>query len=1392
MADSDSDDDSVVDSLSAISATALDGTTALLQRGLERGRLAETVEKHQLDVQRAATYCLFKLTEPCAVSATATATEEAAAAAGAEGVGASGDDDLAGPTAACAAAASAPALAAAGLKQLLSHPRLGMLVGRDLLTEVLVQVVEQVAAPGVLTAALDVFCCVLAGSANGRQQNRRQATCLARVSSRCLELLAGGAAAAAPQAQPAEAPQDVSLALAALRFFINPLARLPELQPEQRAELAAHATALLRAQLPVQLPVQGAAGGGAAAAAAATAGEGDATAVAAAPAGVTDCLELLRALLQLEASDDSGSSGSSTQTALASSSSSSSQGPAALPHALMAAGGAAVLVPLLQAPAASRRVLQLLLWVAAAGAEAQQEVTAALVEACGQCPEVQRQLVGAAGACVTELRQQRTCTAEASAPAAAARAERATQLLLEVVAAVVEAQPSLAGALLLPDWGGQPLLRVALAGLGVGGAEGVRQSSLPAAVAPATAALRLLHLLLVRCGPPPQSSLPVTAQELMPALVRLAAASAAEDGGDGGGGSSGGVCSLVLDCVHACVRGMAPREAADALCAAASGGRVLKHIAGMLAHSLQCAGGGNGHRAASVMALGELEQLQLAACLLEAGWAEVERCGLYLEYDLLPPAAALDVRRLATTLLAWQPLHRQLTEPAGAAVALALRTLHAALSIFRVTCFVRKGDAEAGVTWWAEAAVADGLVGALVDLLLLRRAPVPPQQQHHAALALQVLSMLVHCWEAVPGVRGDLLEQIQKHAREGRHALDACAMLLPAAAHVLRGLLPPEQYAQVLPLLPEEDDEVAGGAAASEEQAAQVGQRQDGQPPAGAEGEECHGRDCLERWREVMATYETDVFHSACITLGVGVALLSGIGSGWNANGSGGARDACMDQPTFKRCVEVFALGYITCCGGPGSLEWQTTAVADLLRPLAPHLPRQQLLQLVHFVGGWAADSESVRNPLAGETHERLRSVLLCLSACCESPLLLDEDLPELAERNEMELCCVLTCCEREPLPHLVKLACRWCLRLGGRRQQHGRPEAAGAPTAAVSSGLLGQTASAVLQAALRLAEGSHVGVAGPAAPAALLADCVLAVCDSALSEMYGSGLPPQLLHAASSGAPSSDGDGSAAASSTAANSAQAAAVEQLRRLGGEVQQVYEALALQLERGAVGAAGGPSATGGGAGHAVVGDEQQVLLVRAALRAGHWAAELKDQALQFYANKALDLDIRASHRADVADSLRRQAGVLRGDLDRLLLRASRPLLPRTDNQQPAKNNDEATFVTACRRGDLQHAMRLQQQDGVSVNARDTRGRTGLYRAAGEGRLKVVEWLLESGADVNAVGNRQTGDTALHRAAACGFVGVVQVLLGAGADMSTTNTAGKLPREVARNQDVRELL
>ena len=417
-----------------------------------------------------------------------------------------------------------------------------------------------------------------------------------------------------PQRQREQPPlkAEAPLALAAVGFLKGPLAALSQLPPEQRAQLAADVTALLRAQV----HMGAAAGDGRGCSSrSSSSSRGSSDSAASAAAGVADCLELMRALLQQDAAAVAAAVASSTGGAAtsaaacsaalgagclpvmcavlrASSSLANPQEQAAAgdvggavvggmqltpvqdlvlwclinianisgsvttscsaqpaqqgsPQAqMLSAGGTALLLPLLRAPAAAKRVLQLLICLAAAdGPEAQRQMTAALAEACARCPEMQRQLVGAAGSCVTELQQQR--------PRPVASSQQ-LQLLLESVAAVVQGQRSVATGLLLPDWGGLPLVRAALRCLGVGGGGGASRATVPDSSSRSsscsgpsttplvTAALRLLRQLLLRCGPPPHSSLPTTYGELVRALVRLNGLDDVDN-------------SLRLGCLHACL-----------------------------------------------------------------------------------------------------------------------------------------------------------------------------------------------------------------------------------------------------------------------------------------------------------------------------------------------------------------------------------------------------------------------------------------------------------------------------------------------------------------------------------------------------------------------------------------------------------------------------------------------------------------------------------------------------------------------------------------------------------------------------------------------------------------------------------------------------------------------
>jgi hypothetical protein len=78
---------------------------------------------------------------------------------------------------------------------------------------------------------------------------------------------------------------------------------------------------------------------------------------------------------------------------------------------------------------------------------------------------------------------------------------------------------------------------------------------------------------------------------------------------------------------------------------------------------------------------------------------------------------------------------------------------------------------------------------------------------------------------------------------------------------------------------------------------------------------------------------------------------------------------------------------------------------------------------------------------------------------------------------------------------------------------------------------------------------------------------------------------------------------------------------------------------------------------------------------------------------------------------------------------------------------------------------------------------------------EGRLEVLKFLLDDGADVNAVKWAHNEDeyqtwalfglgTALHYAAEGGYVDRVVLLLSRGADIDALNSNGRTPLEVAR--------
>jgi len=102
-------------------------------------------------------------------------------------------------------------------------------------------------------------------------------------------------------------------------------------------------------------------------------------------------------------------------------------------------------------------------------------------------------------------------------------------------------------------------------------------------------------------------------------------------------------------------------------------------------------------------------------------------------------------------------------------------------------------------------------------------------------------------------------------------------------------------------------------------------------------------------------------------------------------------------------------------------------------------------------------------------------------------------------------------------------------------------------------------------------------------------------------------------------------------------------------------------------------------------------------------------------------------------------------------------------------------------------------KLLIKNGVNVNVKTdyahTR-KTPLHIFTSTGNSEMVEFLIKSGADVNA--RDMNGDTPLHEAASFGFADIVRLLLVHGAYVNAKNELGDTPLHCARSREVAELL
>uniref|UniRef100_A0A0D6R2R2 ACB domain-containing protein n=1 Tax=Araucaria cunninghamii TaxID=56994 RepID=A0A0D6R2R2_ARACU len=95
------------------------------------------------------------------------------------------------------------------------------------------------------------------------------------------------------------------------------------------------------------------------------------------------------------------------------------------------------------------------------------------------------------------------------------------------------------------------------------------------------------------------------------------------------------------------------------------------------------------------------------------------------------------------------------------------------------------------------------------------------------------------------------------------------------------------------------------------------------------------------------------------------------------------------------------------------------------------------------------------------------------------------------------------------------------------------------------------------------------------------------------------------------------------------------------------------------------------------------------------------------------------------------------------------------------------------------GDVTGLLQLLEQ-GITIDLRDSQGRTALHWAADRGQLKIAETLVSKGADINA--KDMEGQTPLHYAFVCEREDIAKYLIDHGADATIEDNDGDAPRSI----------
>lgn len=143
-------------------------------------------------------------------------------------------------------------------------------------------------------------------------------------------------------------------------------------------------------------------------------------------------------------------------------------------------------------------------------------------------------------------------------------------------------------------------------------------------------------------------------------------------------------------------------------------------------------------------------------------------------------------------------------------------------------------------------------------------------------------------------------------------------------------------------------------------------------------------------------------------------------------------------------------------------------------------------------------------------------------------------------------------------------------------------------------------------------------------------------------------------------------------------------------------------------------------------------------------------------------------------------------------------AVRPFTATYDPEEESKERSPvklhfdkvSIFLDAAAQSDDALVEKMLESKEVDPNVCNADGLTALHQACIENSQKVINILLNHGADVN----RKDNDwwTPVHAAAACSHWRVINLLISHGADITAVNADGDLPIDIAEGNKVKQIL